>query len=428
MRIRPRRGIGRDATTSGGETEARSLRGARLGRRRAVARRRPRPLVGAAAARRRRARDRPVPEHALARASPRSSPGAADDFADVELDLEDGFYGDCARALRAVPRGEVVTYGELAALAGRPGAARAAGTFCARNRLSPFVPCHRVVAAGRDRLVRLARASTTSGACSRSKMSFSDDLRDELAAIAPTPALLPARRAVGALPRGRRVASARPRRARRPPRPREPGRGPARVHAAARARRRARRSAPIAGGRSTGRPATSCTSRSTRAPPRCSARRASSRRAARRSSARRSTSSAARAAAAPTCAARCSAAARSRARGHRTSSCGRAARTARSCSPRSPPARTSRCASLERRSACDRLREGRRDDRRPARGRRRKRDRAPPRRARRRRRDEIGSQPPGERRRGERQANGPGRPGAAGGDQAARRRQHCRAS
>jgi methylated-DNA-[protein]-cysteine S-methyltransferase len=64
----------------------------------------------------------------------------------VELDYDDGFYGDCARALRGVPRGEVVTYGELAALAGRPGAARAAGTFCARNRLSPFVPCHRVVA------------------------------------------------------------------------------------------------------------------------------------------------------------------------------------------------------------------------------------------------------------------------------------------
>jgi O-6-methylguanine DNA methyltransferase len=73
--------------------------------------------------------------------------GEADDFADVELDLDDGFYGDCARVLRTLPRGEVVTYGELAALAGRPGAARAAGTFCARNRLAPFVPCHRVVAA-----------------------------------------------------------------------------------------------------------------------------------------------------------------------------------------------------------------------------------------------------------------------------------------
>jgi methylated-DNA-[protein]-cysteine S-methyltransferase len=47
-----------------------------------------------------------------------------------------------------IPRGEVVTYGELAALAGAPGAARAAGSFCARSHLSIFVPCHRVVSAG----------------------------------------------------------------------------------------------------------------------------------------------------------------------------------------------------------------------------------------------------------------------------------------
>lgn len=71
--------------------------------------------------------------------------GEPDDFLDVELDLDDGFHGDCARALRAVPRGQVVSYGELAALAGRPRAARAAGTFCARNRFGVIVPCHRVV-------------------------------------------------------------------------------------------------------------------------------------------------------------------------------------------------------------------------------------------------------------------------------------------
>jgi methylated-DNA-[protein]-cysteine S-methyltransferase len=88
------------------------------------------------------------PGHVLARRLTRFFGGEADDFADVELDLDDGFYGDCQRALRGVRRGEVVTYGELAALAGRPGAARAAGTLCARNRLAPFVPCHRVVAAG----------------------------------------------------------------------------------------------------------------------------------------------------------------------------------------------------------------------------------------------------------------------------------------
>ena len=51
-------------------------------------------------------------------------------------------------ALRAVPYGETVTYGELAALAGHPNAQRAAGTFCAGNRFAIVVPCHRVVAAG----------------------------------------------------------------------------------------------------------------------------------------------------------------------------------------------------------------------------------------------------------------------------------------
>ena len=76
--------------------------------------------------------------------------GAPDSFEDVDVDLEyeTPFLEQCAHALRAVPRGEVVTYGEFAALAGAPGAARAAGSFCARNRLGLFVPCHRVVAAG----------------------------------------------------------------------------------------------------------------------------------------------------------------------------------------------------------------------------------------------------------------------------------------
>jgi methylated-DNA-[protein]-cysteine S-methyltransferase len=66
----------------------------------------------------------------------------------VDLEYETPFLRRCAEALRSIPRGETVTYGELAALAGAPGAARAAGTFCARNRHSIFVPCHRVVGAG----------------------------------------------------------------------------------------------------------------------------------------------------------------------------------------------------------------------------------------------------------------------------------------
>lgn len=49
--------------------------------------------------------------------------------------------------LRHVPRGEVVTYGELAALAGSPRAARAVGTACRTNPFQLLIPCHRVVAA-----------------------------------------------------------------------------------------------------------------------------------------------------------------------------------------------------------------------------------------------------------------------------------------
>jgi methylated-DNA-[protein]-cysteine S-methyltransferase len=70
-------------------------------------------------------------------------------FDDVPLDLDSStpFQHAVALALRAVPRGEVVTYGELAAIAGYPGAQRAVGTVCARNRFMLLVPCHRVVAA-----------------------------------------------------------------------------------------------------------------------------------------------------------------------------------------------------------------------------------------------------------------------------------------
>ncbi len=59
------------------------------------------------------------------------------------------FQRELLEAARTIHWGEVVTYGGLAALAGRPRAARAAGSFCAANRLSLVVPCHRVVAAGR---------------------------------------------------------------------------------------------------------------------------------------------------------------------------------------------------------------------------------------------------------------------------------------
>lgn len=75
--------------------------------------------------------------------------GGTTPLVDVELDFSwaTPFQRAAAGALRAVPRGDVVTYGELAARAGNPGAARAAGSFCATNRFALFVPCHRVVSA-----------------------------------------------------------------------------------------------------------------------------------------------------------------------------------------------------------------------------------------------------------------------------------------
>lgn len=45
-----------------------------------------------------------------------------------------------------VPAGATVTYGELAAASGSPGAARAVGNVMATNPVPLFVPCHRVVA------------------------------------------------------------------------------------------------------------------------------------------------------------------------------------------------------------------------------------------------------------------------------------------
>ena len=75
--------------------------------------------------------------------------GRRESFGDVELDL-DGFtpfQRAIIETLRRVAWGEVVTYGELAALAGYPNAQRAAGSVCAHNRFPLVVPCHRVVAA-----------------------------------------------------------------------------------------------------------------------------------------------------------------------------------------------------------------------------------------------------------------------------------------
>lgn len=59
-----------------------------------------------------------------------------------------GFRLRALEAMGRVPYGETVTYSELAARAGNPRAARAAGHACATNPIPIVLPCHRIV--GRD--------------------------------------------------------------------------------------------------------------------------------------------------------------------------------------------------------------------------------------------------------------------------------------
>ncbi len=49
--------------------------------------------------------------------------------------------------VQEVPRGEYLTYGELARRIGKPGAARAVGQALGRNPIPILIPCHRVLAA-----------------------------------------------------------------------------------------------------------------------------------------------------------------------------------------------------------------------------------------------------------------------------------------
>jgi methylated-DNA-[protein]-cysteine S-methyltransferase len=52
------------------------------------------------------------------------------------------------KSLRKVRGGNVISYADLAAKAGRPLAVRAAGTAMATNLIAPIIPCHRVVKTG----------------------------------------------------------------------------------------------------------------------------------------------------------------------------------------------------------------------------------------------------------------------------------------
>jgi methylated-DNA-[protein]-cysteine S-methyltransferase len=76
--------------------------------------------------------------------------GADDDLCDLPLDMEGvpEFHQRVYEVTRAIPPGEVLTYGEVARRVGEPGAARAVGQALGKNPFAPVIPCHRVLAAG----------------------------------------------------------------------------------------------------------------------------------------------------------------------------------------------------------------------------------------------------------------------------------------
>ncbi|HET8611412.1 MAG TPA: methylated-DNA--[protein]-cysteine S-methyltransferase, partial [Sphingomonas sp.] len=63
---------------------------------------------------------------------------------DLPLDVRGTAFQEAVwRELSRVPPGESVSYAALAARAGKPGAARAAGTACGANPVAILIPCHR---------------------------------------------------------------------------------------------------------------------------------------------------------------------------------------------------------------------------------------------------------------------------------------------
>lgn len=76
--------------------------------------------------------------------------GRLEQFRVPLLPLGTPFQRTVWRALLAIPHGQTTSYDALAAQAGRPGAARAAGRANGDNRLSIIVPCHRVIGSDGD--------------------------------------------------------------------------------------------------------------------------------------------------------------------------------------------------------------------------------------------------------------------------------------
>ncbi|HET7504819.1 MAG TPA: methylated-DNA--[protein]-cysteine S-methyltransferase [Kofleriaceae bacterium] len=76
----------------------------------------------------------------------RGEPAALDQIA-LDMTCVPAFHREVYEAARAIPSGQTVSYGALAARLGKPGAARAIGQAMGKNPFPIVVPCHRVLAA-----------------------------------------------------------------------------------------------------------------------------------------------------------------------------------------------------------------------------------------------------------------------------------------
>jgi methylated-DNA-[protein]-cysteine S-methyltransferase len=75
--------------------------------------------------------------------------GGRDQLLDIPVALGDAtpFQWKVLEQCRRIGYGQTITYGQLAAKAGYPRAARAVGSVMARNRVPLVIPCHRVIGA-----------------------------------------------------------------------------------------------------------------------------------------------------------------------------------------------------------------------------------------------------------------------------------------
>ncbi|WP_285508713.1 methylated-DNA--[protein]-cysteine S-methyltransferase [Actinokineospora sp. NBRC 105648] len=113
----------------------------------------PERSVGATVARLRRYGQESVPPEVVQAAIRRIIgllAGERDDLGDIEVDPAGipEFDQRVYAVARAIPPGETLTYGEVAARLGLPGSAQAVGQALGRNPYPIVIPCHRVLGAG----------------------------------------------------------------------------------------------------------------------------------------------------------------------------------------------------------------------------------------------------------------------------------------